>query len=64
MPVSERILTARLHSRHLNIFVVFSDSDKNLFYLHLSSAFNGLPRHCLQLLLGDLNAKVTSDCSC
>ena len=63
MPVSERILTARLHSRHLNIFVVLSDSDKNLFYLNLSSTFNGLPKHGLQLLLGDLNTKVTSDSS-
>ena len=26
--------------------------------------FDGLPRHDLKLLLGDLNAQVTSDCSC
>ena len=72
MPVSERILTARLHSKHLNISVVVvyaptevsSDSDKDLFYQQLSSVFDGLPRHDLKLLLGDLNAQVTSDCSC
>ena len=29
----------------------------------MSSAFDELPRHDLKLLLGDLNAKVTSDCS-
>ena len=72
MPVSERILTARLHSKHLNISVVVvyaptevsSDRDKDLFYQQLSSVFDGLPRHDLKLLLGDLNAQVTSDCSC
>ena len=71
MPISERMLTARLHSKHLNISVVVvyaptevaSDSDKDQFYQQLSSVFDELPRHDLKLLLGDLNAQVTSDCS-
>ena len=71
MPISERVLTARLHSKHLNISVVVvyapteaaSDNDKDEFYQQLSSVFDELPRHDLKLLLGDLNAQVTSDCS-
>ena len=71
LPISERLLSARLHSQHLNISVVVayaptegaSDNDKDEFYQQLSSAFDELPRHDLKLLLGDLNAKVTSDCS-
>ena len=56
---------------YLNVSVVVayaptegaSDNDKDEFYQQLSSAFDELPRHDLKLLLGDLNAKVTSDCS-
>ena len=59
MPVSERILTARL-SRHFDISVVVgyaptkvtSDGDKILFYLQSSSVFDGIPPHDLKLLLG------------
>ena len=69
MPISERILTARLHSKHLNISVVVvyapteaaSENDKNDFYQQLSSIFDELPRHDLKLLFGDLNAQVTLD---
>lgn len=69
VPVSERILTARLHSKQLNISVVVvyaptegaSDADKDTFYQQLSSTFDELPRHDLKLLLGDLNAQITSD---
>ena len=69
MPISERMLTARLHSKHLNISVIVvyaptevaSKNDKNEFYQQLSSIFDELPRHDLKLLLGDLNAQVTLD---
>ena len=69
MPISERMLTARLHSKHLNISVVVvyapteaaSENDKNEFYQQLSSIFDELPRHDLKLLLGDLNAHMTLD---
>ena len=45
MPISERMLTARLHSKHLYISVVAvyapteatSENDKNEFYQQLSS---------------------------
>ena len=71
MPISERMLTARLHSKHLNISVIVvyaptegaADSEKNAFYQQLSDTFDELPKHDLKLLLGDLNAKVTSDSS-
>ena len=69
MPISERMLTARLHSTHLNISVVVvhapteaaSENDKKEFYQQLSSIFDELPGHDLKLLLGDLNAQMTLD---
>ena len=68
-PISERILTARLHSKHLNISVAVAyaptdgaeDDEKDKFYGALSDTFDELPRHDLKLLLGDFNAKITSD---
>ena len=68
-PISERILTARLHSKHFNISVVVAyaptdgaeDNEKDKFYGALSDTFDELPRHDLKLLLGDFNAKITSD---
>ena len=69
MPISGRMLIARLHSKHLNISVVVvyapteaaSENDKNEFYQQLSSMFDELPQHDLKLLLGDVNAQVTLD---
>ena len=68
-PISERILTARLHSKHLNISAVVAyaptdgaeDNEKDKFYGALSDTFDELPRHDLKLLIGDFNAKITSD---
>ena len=68
-PTSERVLTARLHSKQINISVVVAyapidgadDSEKDKFYRTLADTFDELPRHDLKLLLGDFNAKVTSD---
>ncbi len=68
-PISERIITARLHSRHINISVVVAyaptedadDGVKDDFYQQLSDTFDDLPGHDIKLLLGDLNARVTSD---
>ena len=68
-PTSERVLTARLHSKHLNISVVVAyaptdgadDGEKDKFYRTLTDTFDELPRHDLKLLLGDFNAKVSSD---
>ena len=69
VPTSERVLTARLHSKHLNISVVVAyaptdgadDGEKERFYNVLSDTFDELPRHDLKLLLGDFNGKVTSN---
>ena len=68
-PISERIMSARLHSRQINISVVVAyaptedadDNAKNDFYQQLSDTFDELPGHDIKLLLGDFNAKVTSD---
>lgn len=68
-PVSERIITARLHSRHINItFVVayaptnsYSDHLKDEFYQQLNATFSDLPRHDIKILLGDFNAKLGTD---
>ncbi|XP_063692494.1 craniofacial development protein 2-like [Bolinopsis microptera] len=70
MPGSgKRVLTARLHGKHLNISVVVAyaptdgadDGEKDRFYNVLSDTFGELPRHDLKLLLGDFNGKVTSN---
>ena len=69
VPTSERVLTDRLHSKHLNISVVVAyaptdgadDGEKERFYNVLSDTFYELPRHDLKLLLGDFNGKVTSN---
>merc|ERR550537_1977921 len=68
-PTSERVLTARLHSKHLNISVIVAyapidgadDSEKDIFYRTLADTFDELPRHDIKLLLGNFNAKITSD---
>ena len=69
IPVSNRVITARLHSQQINISVIVgyaltneaTDSDNDDFYLQLSETFDGLPRHDIKLLLGDFNAKITND---
>ena len=68
-PMSETMLTAKLHSKHLNISVVIAyaptegsdDSEKDTFYRTLTDTFDELPGHDLKLLLGEFNAKVTAD---
>ena len=62
-PVSQRVITARLHSRHINISVVVAyaptegscDSDKDEFYQQLEDTLSSLPRYDIKLLLGDFN---------
>ena len=68
-PVSERIMSARLHSRQINISVLVvyaptedaDDSVKNTFYQQVSDTFDDLPGQDIKLVLGDFNARVTSD---
>ena len=68
-PVSERIIAARLHSRHINLSVVVAyapteDADdrvKDEFYQQLGSSFDVLPGHDVKILLGDFNARIGRD---
>ena len=68
-PISERIITARLHSRHINLSVVVAyaptedamDGVKDEFYQQLSGAFDELPGHDVKFLLGDFNARIGRD---
>ena len=65
-PISERIMTARLHTKHVNISVVVAyaptnektDAVKEAFYTQLSSVMDKLPRQDVVLLGGDFNARV------
>ena len=68
-PVSERVMTARLHSKHINISVTVvyaptedaENSMKDAFYRELNDVQSGLPAHDIKLVLGDFNARVGRD---
>ena len=68
-PVSERVMTARLHSKHINISVTVvyaptedaDSTDKDNFYRQLNDVQSGLPSHDIKLVLGDFNARVGRD---
>ena len=68
-PISERIITVRLHSQHINISVVVAyaptedaeDGVKDEFYHQLSGVFDKLPGHDVKLLLGGFNARIRRD---
>ena len=65
-PISERILTARVHTKHVNISIVVAyaptnekeDAIKESFYDQLSGVMDRLPRQDVVLLGGDFNARV------
>ena len=67
-PVNERILTARLQSRHTKatVMVVYAptedatDDEKNDFYEKCQDVLNSTPQHDLVLLIGDMNALVSN----
>ena len=69
IPVSERIMSARLHSRQINLSVIVAyaptedadDTAKTEFYQQLSDTFDELPGHDIKLVMGDFNARITSD---
>ena len=69
-PVSERVMTARLHSKHINISVTVvyaptedaETSKKDSFYRELNDVQSGLPVHDIKVVLGDFNARVGRDC--
>lgn len=68
-PVSGRIMTARLHSKHINVSVTVvyaptEDADsavKDAFYRELNDVQSDLPAHDIKLVLGDFNARVGRD---
>lgn len=68
-PVSDRIITARLQSRHAKttIFQVYAptdeaeDEEKDAFYDQLHDVFTSAPSHDIKILLGDMNAQIDSD---
>ncbi|KAL5251712.1 hypothetical protein ACHWQZ_G014757 [Mnemiopsis leidyi] len=68
-PVSDRVMTARLHSKHINISVTVvyaptedaEPSTKDAFYRELNDVQSELPTHDIKLVLGDFNARVGRD---
>ncbi|KAL5248275.1 hypothetical protein ACHWQZ_G017455 [Mnemiopsis leidyi] len=68
-PVSDRVITARLHSKHINISVtvVYAPTEdaepgtKDAFYRELNDVQSELPAHDIKLVLGDFNARVGRD---
>ncbi|KAL5251681.1 hypothetical protein ACHWQZ_G014726 [Mnemiopsis leidyi] len=68
-PVSDRVMTARLHSKHINISVTVvyaptedaEPSTKDAFYRELNDVQSELPAHDIKLVLGDFNARVGRD---
>ena len=65
-PVSDRILTARFHSKYAKLTVVIcysptedsEEEEKEVFYDQLQKTVEDTPVHDVLLLLGDFNAKV------
>ena len=65
-PVNERIITARLHTRHCKATVVVvyapteeaEDADKDEFYQQCQDVLNSIPSSDLILLMGDFNAQI------
>ena len=68
-PVSDRIITARLHCRHVKVSIiqayapttVTDDQEKDAFYDRLLDTVNELPSHDLKILMGDFNAQINND---
>ncbi|XP_070508684.1 uncharacterized protein, partial [Chironomus tepperi] len=68
-PVSDRILVARFRTRARNVSIIQVYSPTNMadtcskdnFYELLSATLSNTPRGDIQILMGDLNAKVGSD---
>ena len=70
-PISDRIIKARLESRHQKTTIIqcysptndatVTEDAKTSFYEELQSVVDGVPRRDVLLLMGDLNAKVGAD---
>ena len=68
-PYSERFMTARIHTRQINITILVcyaptnddKDNVKDDFYQQMYDILAEQPRHDMKLVIGDFNAKLTSD---
>ncbi|KAJ8417554.1 hypothetical protein AAFF_G00223970 [Aldrovandia affinis] len=68
-PVNERIITARLYTRHAKVTIVqvyaptevVSEEEKDIFYTQLQGVLEEIPSYDIKLLIGDFNAKLDSD---
>jgi hypothetical protein len=68
-PISERLLTARFHSRFTKLTIITcyapteeaEEEDKDKFYDKLQEIASRVPRHDMLVVIGDLNAKIGGD---
>ena len=66
-PVSERMMTARLHTKHVNISLEVgyaptedaASADKDDFYNQLPGVLDKIPRQDVLVLGGDFNAHIS-----
>ena len=70
-PFNDRILTARMHSKQVNITIIVAYAPpeyaetklKDGFYNGLIAVHNDIPQNDVRILTGDFNARVSSDSS-
>ena len=68
-PVSERIITVRFTSKGRNITITHCYAptnaaefeEKDTFYQHLQTVIQKLPKRDIQVVMGDMNAKIVKD---
>jgi len=68
-PVSDRIIKARFESKFQKVSLIMcyaptnnaEEEDKELFYRQLQATVDKTPRRDVQIIMGDMNAKVGSD---
>jgi hypothetical protein len=71
VPVNERICYIRIAQQKLDLIILncyaptenADDEEKNSFYDTLEATFDALPKNCIRLIVGDLNAQVSRETS-